>query len=65
MVLLFGARTAASLFRVIVLTGLYEWCRASCFVDIHASCTRVQLNIIDSMNREWLVTAEDDRSCLI
>ena len=42
-----GARTTASLFKVIVLAGLFEWCMIASSVDIHGSCCRIQLNIMD------------------
>lgn len=44
------ARTTSSLFKVIVLTGLFEWRMIASSVDIHGSCCRVLLNIMDFVN---------------
>lgn len=42
-----GARATASPFKVIILTGLFEWFGTACFADIHGYGSRAQLNIID------------------
>lgn len=47
-----GARATASPFKVIILTGRFEWLGTACFADIRGSCSRGQLNIIDFKN-DW------------